>query len=899
MFTFNKYINHIKLSVCLFILIGCFSLNSFGQELEWIFNVSSQMDQNVAIDIIPNSQITSLITNNNGEIYAVASHHGYHNLGGLVYGTSSSTTDSLIIKLDENGNVIWAKQLKGGLYSFNSIVLDANENILISGNVSPYITSLYFDPNPPNPNFPNIITPTYENLISDLNYGFVSKMDSQGNYIDSIIFEDIGFSDIVVDNDNNIVVVGSTTTNEQQYAYIGRFNSNLNLLWEKIFSSQNGSSYFSAVACDSQNNIYCQGAYNNSFSFGNSNLQNSEVEYDSEFIGKMLSDNNESWIIELYDKRQSYQQRDIELDSSDNLCFYLTYEENFSVQFNNLILSNLPVQDENELIVFKIDVNGNHIWNVPMYGIANQKIEGFNVNFLDEVIIVMGSDDYDILNYSNIINIETEGQPSLLLKANTSGDLIDFKRLDIAHPLDVTSDSNNNILLGGYINRPTDFDPHPFSEYAVSPNEYTINGNSYYEQMGFVLKFSPCDVVPLFEDTYDFCLASYPSTPTVGDIKPSALNVRWYNSEGSQTALPDDFVLTDGQVYYYDNIVESCPSFDRLPVTMVFLPPSSPPSIDAVQPCYFETMRLSDLNISGEDLQFYASLDTSEPIDASTLIVSGTTYYVSQAIVCESERVPITVTDYFGDSPIKYTAYFCTDEEGIAQFANLTDYNYVFIPENAQEGNYAFSFYETYEDASEEQNPIANFQNYPVSGQTVYVRVLLAQVGCYRIAELSLQFSFPLEIEDILTKDWANAHNSITVFPNEEGYTYSLDGVTYQEDNYFGDLPSGEYTVYLRNAEGCDSEPKTVYLLDYPRFFTPNGDGVNDYWRVDFSQFQEVFDVEIYDRYGKLLATFDKDYQGWDGKFNRISLPSTDYWFKIIRVSDRKVVYLGHFSLLL
>src|SRR5690606_35495202 len=223
-------------------------------------------------------------------------------------------------------------------------------------------------------------------------------------------------------------------------------------------------------------------------------------------------------------------------------------------------------------------------------------------------------------------------------------------------------------------------------EYAVSPNEYTINGNSYYEQMGFVLKFSPCDVVPLFEDTYDFCLASYPSTPTVGDIKPSALNVRWYNSEGSQTALPDDFVLTDGQVYYYDNIVESCPSFDRLPVTMVFLPPSSPPSIDAVQPCYFETMRLSDLNISGEDLQFYASLDTSEPIDASTLIVSGTTYYVSQAIVCESERVPITVTDYFGDSPIKYTSYFCTDEEGIAQFATLTHYNYVFIPENAQEG---------------------------------------------------------------------------------------------------------------------------------------------------------------------------------------------------------------------
>src|SRR5690606_34111528 len=196
MFTFNKYINHIKLSVCLFILIGCFSLNSFGQELEWIFNVSSQMDQNVAIDIIPNSQITSLITNNNGEIYAVASHHGYHNLGGLVYGTSSSTTDSLIIKLDENGNVIWAKQFTCGLYFCDSIVLDANENLLISGNVSSYVTSLYFDPNPPNPNSPNIITPTYENLISDLNYGFVSKMDSQGNYIDSIIFEDIGFSDI-------------------------------------------------------------------------------------------------------------------------------------------------------------------------------------------------------------------------------------------------------------------------------------------------------------------------------------------------------------------------------------------------------------------------------------------------------------------------------------------------------------------------------------------------------------------------------------------------------------------------------------------------------------------------------------------------------------------------------
>lgn len=151
---------------------------------------------------------------------------------------------------------------------------------------------------------------------------------------------------------------------------------------------------------------------------------------------------------------------------------------------------------------------------------------------------------------------------------------------------------------------------------------------------------------------------------------------------------------------------------------------------------------------------------------------------------------------------------------------------------------------------------------------------------------------------DIDVVEFADDNNSITITPQGIGnYEYSLDGITYQASNYFNGLSPGEYPVFIRDINGCGPPFETsVYVLDYPRFFTPNGDGINDYWRIPLMNFQPAIRVSIFDRFGKLITGFRGNSLGWDGKHDGRPLPATDYWF-VIQLPNGRIIK-GHFSLL-
>lgn len=86
-----------------------------------------------------------------------------------------------------------------------------------------------------------------------------------------------------------------------------------------------------------------------------------------------------------------------------------------------------------------------------------------------------------------------------------------------------------------------------------------------------------------------------------------------------------------------------------------------------------------------------------------------------------------------------------------------------------------------------------------------------------------------------------------------------------------------------------------LYLLMYPKFFTPNSDGYNDYWKIKFSENEPNLTVKIFDRYGKLLKQLGMNSKGWDGKYLGKDVPSSDYWFVVTRENGKE--YKGHFSL--
>jgi gliding motility-associated-like protein len=142
--------------------------------------------------------------------------------------------------------------------------------------------------------------------------------------------------------------------------------------------------------------------------------------------------------------------------------------------------------------------------------------------------------------------------------------------------------------------------------------------------------------------------------------------------------------------------------------------------------------------------------------------------------------------------------------------------------------------------------------------------------------------------------------NSITVTVSGSGhYLYILNNGEAQESNIFTNVARGYHEVRIIDLNGCaPSPPQIVLIVDYPRFFTPNSDGYNDTWYVDNINTFDKATFYIFDRYGKLLKSYNNDINGWNGTYNGNPMPSSDYWF-LLEIKDSRGDYevKGNFSL--
>ncbi|WP_084404193.1 T9SS type B sorting domain-containing protein [Flavobacterium tegetincola] len=179
---------------------------------------------------------------------------------------------------------------------------------------------------------------------------------------------------------------------------------------------------------------------------------------------------------------------------------------------------------------------------------------------------------------------------------------------------------------------------------------------------------------------------------------------------------------------------------------------------------------------------------------------------------------------------------------------------------------------------------------------TVTVKNVYDEFSCDASVNYIVTSSGPATIQSVETSDWSSNKNSATINVTGSGtYVYSLDNVNFQTSNTFTDLLPGFYTVYVKDINGCGTVKEDFVLLNYPKYFTPNGDGYNDTWHIRFSAYEPNLNVDIFDRFGKFIIRLKGGEAGWDGTYNGQTLFSTDYWFVVIREDGK--VYRGHFSL--
>jgi gliding motility-associated-like protein len=99
----------------------------------------------------------------------------------------------------------------------------------------------------------------------------------------------------------------------------------------------------------------------------------------------------------------------------------------------------------------------------------------------------------------------------------------------------------------------------------------------------------------------------------------------------------------------------------------------------------------------------------------------------------------------------------------------------------------------------------------------------------------------------------------------------------------------GSYSLTVSSVPmGCSSTESIAITkdcyMDIPNAFTPNGDGINDYFfpRQYLSAQVTSFRLQVFNRWGQVVyVTTNKEGRGWDGKFNNEVQPQAVYVYNI------------------
>lgn len=114
---------------------------------------------------------------------------------------------------------------------------------------------------------------------------------------------------------------------------------------------------------------------------------------------------------------------------------------------------------------------------------------------------------------------------------------------------------------------------------------------------------------------------------------------------------------------------------------------------------------------------------------------------------------------------------------------------------------------------------------------------------------------------------------------------------------------TGYYDLYVTDSNGCVAEASThfeiVNTFYIPNAFTPDNDGINDYFKIEAAKVQE-FKMFIFDRWGEVVFKSENIDDAWDGTHGSFDAKSDVYVYKInVKFIDKKQEnIIGHVTLI-
>jgi gliding motility-associated-like protein len=105
--------------------------------------------------------------------------------------------------------------------------------------------------------------------------------------------------------------------------------------------------------------------------------------------------------------------------------------------------------------------------------------------------------------------------------------------------------------------------------------------------------------------------------------------------------------------------------------------------------------------------------------------------------------------------------------------------------------------------------------------------------------------------------------------------------------SYYTIYQPGTYWVSVNNICGMKTDSVHVYEnckfpIFMPNAFTPNGDGINDLFRVPQSNKDRMVSLRVYNRWGEMVFFTPNSSDGWNGTFNGQAQPAGTYVYFLI-----------------
>ncbi|PZR23313.1 MAG: hypothetical protein DI539_03410 [Flavobacterium psychrophilum] len=413
------------------------------------------------------------------------------------------------------------------------------------------------------------------------------------------------------------------------------------------------------------------------------------------------------------------------------------------------------------------------------------------------------------------------------------------------------------------------------------------------------------------DDTQDFCAID---NPTVASIQVNQAGVVYYTDFTGGTIVTANTPLVNGTTYYasYTDPATGCESAVRLPITVTVNTGATPTSAELTQEfCESENATVADIQVNETGVVWYTSATGGIPLSNDTVLQSGV-YYASITVGgCESlVRLEITVVVHNGTTA---TITGGNDEECFDEEVTYTtqsgNTNYIWDVVGGEiiAGGTATDNTVTirWTEVGDALLTVSYTDVNGCSGEASAERdISITSCSDLRIAK-TVNIVAPNINENVIftitvTNDGASQFADVIVSEIlPDGYEFV--NVVVNKGNY--DVVTGVWTIPVLEAGASavmDLEARVlfggnyeniVYILDSSPLdsnlsnnsarvslvpscltvyneFSPNNDGINDYFRIDCIEFYTNNKLEVYNRYGSLVYTKGAYANEFDGTAN-------------------------------